>query len=300
METVHTESILLGSDDRAVLADIVHSHGWWQLLPFEWDVDAGVLQCTQQCGGQVVDLALRQTDKHSVYMQVQSCAPLSSAELHRVQAHGRWMLALDEDLQGFYQLCRDDARLSHVPVEGKGRLLRSFSLFEDVVKVICTTNTTWAQTQGMVQRLVERLGQPSPVSGSRAFPSPQAVVAAGEAVLREEVRLGYRAPYIFDLARRVSDGELDLEAWRTSPASTSELRKQLLQIKGIGPYAAASLLMLLGRYDYIGVDSWARKLVSRQFHHGQPVGESEIQAAFERYGPWRALAYWFYRYDDMT
>jgi 3-methyladenine DNA glycosylase/8-oxoguanine DNA glycosylase len=300
METVHTESILLGSDDRAVLADIVHSHGWWQLLPFEWDVDAGVLHCTQQSDDQVVDLSLWQADELSVHMQVQSCAALSLVGLHAIQARGRWMLALDEDLQGFYHLCRSEPRLEHVPAERKGRLLRSFSLFEDVVKVICTTNTTWAQTQGMVQRLVERLGRPSPVSGSRAFPSPQAIVAAGEAVLREEVRLGYRAPYIFDLARRVSDGELDLEAWRTSPASTGELRKQLLQIKGVGPYAAASLLMLLGRYDYIGVDSWARKLVSRQFYQGQPVRESEIQAAFERYGAWRALAYWFYRYDDST
>ena len=56
---------------------------------------------------------------------------------------------------------------------------------------------------------------------------------------------------------------------------------------------------VLGRYDYIGVDSWARKLVSKHFYGGQPVGEKEIQAAFDRFGRWRALAYWSYRWDEM-
>ncbi len=73
---------------------------------------------------------------------------------------------------------------------------------------------------------------------------------------------------------------------------TDEVRKSLLAIKGIGPYAAANLLMLLARYDYLPVDSWARTLVSHEWYEGEPVGEKEIQDAFVDWGEWRGLAYW--------
>ena len=76
-----------------------------------------------------------------------------------------------------------------------------------------------------------------------------------------------------------------------------ELRKQLLSIKGVGPYAAATLLMLLGRYDFLPVDSWSFKLVSTEFHGGNPVGKAEVEAAFEQWGEWKALAYWFWDWE---
>lgn len=246
----------------------------------------------------MVELEFRQADGGALEMTIISEAALSDADRDELVARARWMLALDEDFEQFYHVCRTEPRLAHVPVERRGRILRSPSVFEDAVKCICTTNTTWGQTRGMVRRLVERLGKPGAVDGRRAFPTPQAIAAAGEGVLQDEVRLGYRSPYVHQLAQQVAGGELDLEALRTSSQPTSELRKQLLKIKGIGPYAAAVLLVLLGRYDYIGVDSWAKKLVSKQFYAGQPVGDQEIQAAFDSFGRWRALAYWFYRWDE--
>jgi 3-methyladenine DNA glycosylase/8-oxoguanine DNA glycosylase len=281
------------------LALLAHSHGWSQLLPMLWDEEQGLLLRTEQLGTAAVELEFRQADDQAVELTVDSEAPLLRAECDAVVARARWMLAVDEDLAEFYRLCEMDPYLAHVPSEARGRLLRSPSVFEEAVKTICTTNTTWAQTKGMVRRLVEKLGQPSPVSVRSAFPGPEAIAAAGERVLKEEVRLGYRASYVRQLAQQVVTGELDLEAMRCSSEATPELRRQLLQIKGIGPYAAATLLVLLGRYDYIAVDSWARKLVSKHFYGGEPVGEKEIQAAFDGFGRWRALAYWFYRWDEM-
>jgi 3-methyladenine DNA glycosylase/8-oxoguanine DNA glycosylase len=298
MEATLTTQQLLRTHDSLALPAVVYSHGWWQLLPFEWDEGEGVLQCAQQLGERAVGLSFRQVDEYTVELLLQSDSVLSASESGELLARARWMLALDEDLQGFYQLCLGEPRLAHVPSERKGRILRSFSVFEDAVKCICTTNTTWAQTKGMIQRLVERLGRRSMTFDRCAFPTPQAIVSAGQAVLRDEIRLGYRAPYVYELSSRVAAGELDLEALRSSSAPAAEVRRALLQIKGIGPYAAATLLVLLGHYDEIGVDSWARKLVSKQFFGGQPVSEKQIQAVFESFGPYRALAYWFYHWDS--
>lgn len=293
-----TSTIQLTVSDSVSLRAIVRSHGWMQLQPLRWDEEAAALHSTQSVGEDVVEVTFSQPSDRVIAMDTASEAELAVSSHNELVRRARWMLALDEDLTGFYELCQAEPRLEHVLAEGKGRFLRSPTVFEDAVKCVCTTNTTWAQTKGMVQRLVERLGATSPVSDRHAFPTPHAVSTADQSVLDNEVRLGYRAPYVHELAERYSTGELDLEALKASDLPTAELRKKLLGIKGVGPYAAASLLMLIGRYDYIGVDSWARKLVSEHFHGGQSVGEKQIQAAFERFGRWKALAYWFYRYDD--
>lgn len=296
---MHSIQFLLRARDAVNLPVLVRSHGWSDLLPLAWDGEAGVLHCPERLGDSVVELEFRQAHGGALDLAVLSEEELSGPDYDELVARARWMMALDEDLDEFYALCRSEPRLAHVPAEGRGRILRSTSVFEDAVKCICTTNTTWGQTKGMVRRLVEILGKPSPISDRRAFPGPLAIAAAGEGALKDQVRLGYRAPYVHQLARAVVDGDLDLESLRSSSQPTPELRKQLLQLKGIGPYAAATLLVLLGRYDYIGADSWAKKLVSSQFHNGQPVTDNQIQAAFEHFGPWRALAYWFYRWDEL-
>jgi 3-methyladenine DNA glycosylase/8-oxoguanine DNA glycosylase len=131
-------------------------------------------------------------------------------------------------------------------------------------------------------------------SGKRAFPNPAEIADSSPAVLREAVRVGYRAPAIHELAVRVASGELDLESLKTSELPTLELRKELLKIKGVGPYAAANLLLILGRGDFIPVDSWALKLVSHEWYDGGPVTPKQVEEAFEEWGEFKGLAYWFW------
>jgi 3-methyladenine DNA glycosylase/8-oxoguanine DNA glycosylase len=211
------------------------------------------------------------------------------------------MLALAQDLSAFYAAAAGEPRLAHVRDRAQGRILRSATLFEDVVKTILTTNTAWHGTVRMVGRVVSCYGDP--VTGDttrRAFPSPARLAAAGEDALRAEAGLGYRAPYVAELARTVAAGDLDLEAYKDTDLPTPELRKRLLAIKGVGDYAAASLLMLLGRYDWLPVDSWARKMVSNEWHGGNPIGRAEVEAAFERWGRWKGLAYWFWDWQHRV
>jgi 3-methyladenine DNA glycosylase/8-oxoguanine DNA glycosylase len=149
----------------------------------------------------------------------------------------------------------------------------------------------------MAEGLVAGFGDPLPAEPTRqAFPTPERLAAADEEALRS-AGLGYRAPYVLGLARSVSSGQVDLEALKDAELPTAELRKGLLAIKGVGNYAAASLLMLLGHYDFVPVDSWAMKMVSRAWHGGEPVGRAEVEAAFKRWGEWKGLAYWFWDWE---
>ncbi|MGD2144287.1 MAG: Fe-S cluster assembly protein HesB, partial [Anaerolineae bacterium] len=172
--------------------------------------------------------------------------------------------------------------------------LRSPTFFEDVVKTILTTNTSWPGTIRMVARLVAEFGAPLPSDPLRcAFPPPARLAETNEQSLRS-AGLGYRAPYVLELARSVASRAFDLETLKTADLPTVRLREQLLAIKGVGDYAAANLLMLLGRHDFVPVDSWAKMMVSREWHDGRTVGRAEVEAAFERWGPWKGLAFWFW------
>jgi len=275
------------------LAAVVGSHGWVQLAPLEKDQqDGGLTRIERLESGQVVELAIREAEN---CVRVEVNAPLTQAEQEEVANKVTWMLELDHDLSEFYALARQEPKLAKVKAGARGRILRSPTLFEDVVKTILTTNTAWGGTIRMANAVVSQFGAPLPTDPARhAFPTPQQLAATDEATLRNETRLGYRAPYVLHLARTVASGDLDLEALRTADIPTDPLRKQLLAIKGVGAYAAANLLMLLGRYDFLPVDSWALKVVSYEWHDGQPIGPDEVEAAFEPWGRWKGLAYWFW------
>jgi 3-methyladenine DNA glycosylase/8-oxoguanine DNA glycosylase len=93
---------------------------------------------------------------------------------------------------------------------------------------------------------------------------------------------------------RVASGTFDLESLKRSRLPTLELRKELLSINGVGPYAAANLLLILGRTDFIPIDSWALKLVSHEWHDGKPVTPKDVEKHFERWGEFKGLAFWFW------
>src|SRR5678815_5696868 len=105
--------------------------------------------------------------------------------------------------------------------EGAGRLMRSQTVYEDVVKTICTTNTAWSGTVRMVSGIVEHLGEPAlgaPSEGpfGHAFPSPDAMAAAPESFYRDVARTCHRGAYLRSLAESVALGEIDLEELATA------------------------------------------------------------------------------------
>ncbi len=283
------------------LRAVVQSHGWARLAPFSFDADHAVLTYVDLLRtGRVVEMVINEAGD-GVTIEIEG--GLSEPERSEVAAKVSWMLRLEQDFSVFYDLAKDEPKLNQVEEQAQGRLLRCPTLFEDVVKTILTTNTTWTGTIRMVEALVSRFGTPLHTDPERhAFPTPGQLATTDEDMLRSAARLGYRAPYVLELARAVASGALDLESLKTSESPTQDLRKRLLAIKGVGGYAAANLLMLLGRHDFVAIDSWAVKLVSHEWYGGAPVGRAEVEAAFERWRQWKGLAYWFWdwSYRDQT
>ncbi len=273
------------------LPAVVRSHGWIRLAPFRGDERTGGLTYVERLdAGRVVEMLIQEATGG---VSVEVDGKLSEGEREKVARDVEWMLGLEQDFSAFYALARDEPKLAHVEGKAQGRILRSPTLFEDTVKTILTTNTSWAGTIRMVKALVAHFGSPLPADPTRhAFPTPDQLAATDETTLRSAAGLGYRAPYVLELARSVE--ALDLESLKAADIPTPQLRQRLLAIKGVGEYAMANLLMILGRYDFVPVDSWALKMVSHEWYGGEPVGRTEVESAFERWGEWKGLAYWFW------
>jgi 3-methyladenine DNA glycosylase/8-oxoguanine DNA glycosylase len=178
-------------------------------------------------------------------------------------------------------------------------MIRGATIFEDVIKTLCTTNCAWSATTRMVNALVEHLGAEAlgaPGTGpwGRAFPTPKAMARAGEDFYKGVVRAGYRGRYMMTLARSVAESAIDVESFDAprEKLPDEELERSLLALPGIGPYAAAHVMMLLGRYSRLILDSWTRPTYARLTGH--PATDAQIIERFAPYGRYAGLAFWLY------
>lgn len=271
---------------------VVNSHGWRQLAPFSYDESSKKLSYVLRLSnGRVIELKMR-AGGDGIAVETEK---LEKNERREAADSVQWMFGLDMDFARFYTTSRAEPKLVRARKLALGRVLRSPTLFEDVIKTILTTNTLWTATRNMTLKLVNELGEALSADENRkSFPTPQAVAASSPEFLKEKIRVGYRAPAIHQLAVRVASGTYDLETLKTSDLPTLELRKELLKINGVGPYAVANLLLILGRSDFIPIDSWALKLVSHEWYRGKPVTPKDVEKRFEKWGEFKGLAFWFW------
>ena len=268
----------------------VFSHGWVQLPPFDHIREPRLIlnRILRLGDGALVKIQI-EADGDNHRLQITADQSLNKTQSAEVQAILRRCLSMDQDLAAFYDTLRDHSRYHWVEQHGAGRLLIGATVWEDLAKTLLTTNTTWAMTRQMVGRLVT-LGDAH--ADGHAFPTPQQVAALSPEALNAHVRAGYRGDYLHTLAASIAEERVDVEAWYTSDLPSADLYKRIRSLKGFGDYAAGSVLRLLGRHDFLGIDSVARDMYRTQFNGGEKVPDSVITAHYEPYGEWRGLMLW--------
>jgi 3-methyladenine DNA glycosylase/8-oxoguanine DNA glycosylase len=277
------------------------SHGVASLPPAEVDEDAQVMTITLPvAGARPRTVRIRQGRAGKARVDVLGPA-LGSRSRAGLKDSVRTVLNLGEDLSPLYEVAASDPELEWI-VSGAGRMARGATVFEDVVKTICTTNCTWSATQRMVGALVEHLGEPSAGGYGRAFPTAEAMAETPEAFYRDVARAGYRGAYLRALAASVAEGSLNLEAFAAAAPEElpdDELAKLLLALPGVGPYAAAHIMMLIGRHSRLILDSWTRPKYAR-LNGGRKASDRQIERRFCRYGAYAGLAFWLFVTRDWV
>jgi 3-methyladenine DNA glycosylase/8-oxoguanine DNA glycosylase len=270
-------------------ARTVYSHGVARLLPAHISESPLTYSYTLRVDERIVDFAVRESGGKLV---VESPARLSKLVAQRVRDTVVRMFRLDTDLSIFYARIAGDERLAWA-AQGAGRMLASPTVFEDVVKTICTTNCAWSGTVRMTQALA-RLG-------GGAFPSAALLARTPDAWYKDVARMGYRGPYIRAIAKDVASGALDLEALLPRGARSDwtdeEVEEALLSLPGVGPYAAAHVMQLLSRHQNLVLDSWTRPKFLRLTGKKRAT-DTTIRRAFARYREYAGLAFWLFLTRD--
>jgi hypothetical protein len=134
--TLVAEIPLIGAGGEPVdFARTIVSHGVAELPPNRLDFEERALETTLPITGGARTVRLTDAGgKLRIDVVAGSAGARASSVLARTVAH---MFRLDEDLSGFYAVVREDAELAWC-AQGAGRMLRAPTVFEDVVKTICT------------------------------------------------------------------------------------------------------------------------------------------------------------------
>ena len=270
------------------------SYGYFLLWPNYWDVRRQRMQRALLLPGGPALLTVSQAGA-SKALNVSASRKLSKVDAADAKRQLVRVLRLHEtadELQAFHAL--DDRWKSN----GRGRLMRSASLFEDILKTVTSCNVTWPSTVVMNRRLCEVLGEPvgdRTALVTHTFPTAEKLARTRPQTLRARCRVGYRDARIIELAKMFVRGEIKTE-WFEDPSVDDEtVREALLELPGIGPYAAANILQLLGRYGHLPLDT-------ESVRHGKTVlgfkGSSSqvmkrVRKHFEPFGKHAFRSYWF-------
>jgi N-glycosylase/DNA lyase len=274
---------LVGAGGEPIsLSRTIHSHGLARLPPAK--VESSPLRYLRsfRVGNRVVELTF---EERNGKLLAQSSSRLARGDVERLKALAARMFRFHDNLAPFYAKIAGDKVLGWAS-SGAGRILASPTVFEDVIKTICTTNCAWSATVRMTTALVDL--------GGGAFPEPALLAATPESWYRDVARMGYRGPYVRTIANDVASGKLDVESL-TEPArhSDAETEAMLLGLPGIGPYGAAHVMQLLGRHRLLVLDSWTRPTYLR-LTGKKRAADSTIRRAFARYGEYAGLAFWLF------
>jgi 3-methyladenine DNA glycosylase/8-oxoguanine DNA glycosylase len=291
-----------GGGEPVDLKRTIASHGVADLPPNRIDEETWTLEVTLSVAGRP-PRRVRVSPGRTGYAKLEVVGRTGQAELEQLRQGVSHVLRLDENLSPFYDLAAADPDLAWA-ANGAGRMIRSPTVFEEVVKTICTTNCAWSATVRMVTALVEHLGEPAAGTADgpygRAFPTASVMAAADASFYKEVARTGYRGAYLRSLAASVASGELDLEELGSAEEiPDDELAARLLALPGVGPYAAAHVMMLLGRYSRLILDSWTRPKYLR-VSGARSAKDTTIERRFRRYGPYAGLAFWLYLTRDWV
>jgi DNA-3-methyladenine glycosylase II len=121
-------------------------------------------------------------------------------------------------------------------------------------------------------------------------PPPAELLAADESVLRGAGLSRAKVGFLRDLARRITEGELDLE--RLPELPDEDVTAALIEIHGVGRWTAEMFLIFhLGRPDVVSTgDLGIRRAVQRAYGLDELPGPAELERIAEPWRPHRTLA----------
>ena len=213
-------------------------------------------------------------------------------------------MGLNHDLDGIYSPLGQDPVLAPLFEKYPGlRILRQ-DPWECLVSFICSANNNIKRISQNVEDISSAFGRRIPISDGEdrwAFPSPDALAAAGEQAFRD-LRIGYKAEYIDRTAQVVAGGQIDLFSLRE--ASFDEALDAVTSLPGVADKIGNCVtLFSLDKLESFPVDVHIERAVEREYaprFGGKPLTKKRMREwAQDRFGPYAGYANQYLFFDDL-
>ena len=160
----------------------------------------------------------------------------------------------------------DDEALSRAAKFSSGIRILKQDKWETLCSFIISQNNNIPRIKGIIKNMSQKFGAPfTDAFGEthHAFPTAESLYNAGEDEIFA-LKTGFRAKYIYDAAKKVTTGEIDLD--EISQMNLTDAAAALERIKGVGPkVAACTLLFGFSKYDAFPIDVWVKKILAKYY-----------------------------------
>jgi DNA-3-methyladenine glycosylase II len=197
-----------------------------------------------------------------------------------------WLLGWDVETKPVLRVLRADPTLARIaePLSG----LRPFTqptFLEALVKAVLQQQVTYRFACQMSRELVLRHGTHVELGSVllHGFPPAERLAGLSDADLRD-CKVGYKAPYVREIAQRITGGTLDLDA--VAQKEAHQALRELDELPGVGRWTAElAVLSGLRRLEVFPKDDLGiRNIISTLYLHGKPAKRKEVEAVAERWG----------------
>lgn len=192
-----------------------------------------------------------------------------------------------------------DPKLKDCIEYGGGIRILKQPLWETVVSFIISANNNIPRIRKIISTLCQSFGDKITYEGITyySFPSPERLAALDVSDLAH-LRAGYRDKYLLDAAEKFATGEVSGEVLRSLP--TSDAKKLLLKIKGVGGKVADCILLFaLGRYEVFPQDVWIKRIMNQIYGVSEKDTLSFVESTYGALGGF-AQQYLYYYYRDHS
>jgi len=235
-------------------------------------------------------------DYPEVKVQVQP-GPIPAGVLKVVGQAVTSLFNLDLDLSLFAAAVRDDPVMSAIAVCLRGlKPPRTATVFEALVDSIIEQQISLAAAHSIEKRVTLTFGDILGTGGESysAFPTPARLADASPEELRACGLSLKKAEYITGVARRIRDGDLDLEN-HGAGEGTEKIIGDLSTLRGVGRWTAElAVLRGLSRLDAIPADDLGiRRSISHYYSKASRIDPGEARRIASAWGDWKGLAAYY-------
>ena len=209
---------------------------------------------------------------------------IKESAIKRIERIFRWDFPLQDVVRHFEQ-----TNIAGIFEQHKGTpLVLEFDLYSCLIKCIIHQQLNLSFAHTLTTRFVKRFGYE--VDGVWFYPRPEVVARLQYDELRELQFSGRKAEYVIDTSRLIVEGKINFN--ELEQQTDEEVMKNLIKIRGIGPWTVQSLLLSgLGRPNlFPKADIGVQRAIQQHFQLEKKPSHDEMDQYSEQWSPYLSYA----------